>query len=190
MANFVILRDPCLHIYTDASIYEGGFVGVCWVIENHRHPTTPNKPTGMAYALPGLSKDITLAELKGILSALQFVAQFAEKDPSNLRAGVRVVVHSDCLDAVNEVRYAEGGHCVIPLAGGREGYIGIAHPDVTPDISSAIRSLQNLGIIVHVLWRGRNSNAAMTSADEGARFGAVMKVAGRARFTNEFKWDT
>ncbi|KAM3415194.1 hypothetical protein BST61_g10314 [Cercospora zeina] len=150
----------------------GGFGGCAWVMA----PLTPGgKHLGECWALP-FTRDITATELTGITKALDYVVGVVPQLPAVAFEGLRITVYCDCMDAVDEVRYAYGPeNGKIPLSGARDGVIRILHPQLTHGIVNAIRSLEARGIDARVVWQERMATDEAIRADAGARKGAEMR---------------
>ncbi|GIZ49899.1 hypothetical protein CKM354_001291600 [Cercospora kikuchii] len=150
----------------------GGFAGCAWVM---RDPEPGRSRFGECWALP-LTRDVTSTELTGIEKALDFAVDVVHQLSAAPIADLYITVRSDCMDAVDEVRYAyapENGD--IPLSGGRDGYIEILHPTLTHRCVNAIRSLEARGIVARVMWEERMATEEAIRADAGARKGGEMR---------------
>ncbi|PIA90375.1 hypothetical protein CB0940_10950 [Cercospora beticola] len=150
----------------------GGFAGCAWVM---RDPERSPSRFGECWALP-VTRDVTSTELTGIMKALDFAVDVVHQLSAAAIADLHITVRSDCKDAVDEVRYAYGPqHGLIPLSGGRDGYIQIHHPTLTHRCVNAIRSLEARGIVARVVWEERMATDEAIRADAGARKRGEMR---------------
>ena len=150
---------------------EGGFAGCAFAFHN---AVTPDRPVGLCFPLRW-TNDIPSTELRGIEEALvSFVALCNAQGTSGALDNAEFTVWSDCLDAIDEINVAIGGHSVRPMPASRLE-AQRRHPVIVGGILNSIQYLQSRGIVARVMWQPRMSTREADAADDGARHAAEIR---------------